>query len=206
MRAGVKTGLILIVLCLCCIVAGAQDQRQSISVHWGVTIPPNNGFIDKVGVVNPSLEWSYKVLPTLSAGVSLGYGYATEKGEGSERVDGDFASGYREKTLSSMPLIIRLRFCPLGTKSTLFSPYIGVGAGVQYSKFHITGDAINSNGAGNWAETFSAEVGTRIQPKEGSKLYFDVRGLWQYGGNDWPSVEAKSIQHIGFALGVGIKF
>lgn len=207
MKACLKiASIVLVVLCLCYTEVSAQEQRQSISVHWGVTVPSGDSFIGKAGAVNPSLEWSYRVLPVLSAGVSLGYGYATDKGVSDEHIDGDFVSGYREKSLSTMPLIAKLNFFPLGNKSILFSPYIGVGVGVQYAKFYMTGDALNSKDASNWAEIFSAEVGTRIEPKYGSKLYLDVRCIWQYGGNGWPLVEVKSIQQIGFALGAGVRF
>lgn len=207
MKTDIKIVSILIALCFCSAsVALAQEQRQSISAHWGGSIPIDNGFIAKTGFVNPSLEWGFRLLPALSAGISLGYGYATEKGIGNEHVDGDLASGYREKSLSVIPLLVKMNYFPLGDRITLFAPYIGAGAGVGHATFDIKGEAINAGRMGNWAELFSAQVGTRIQPVGNGKLYFDACFLWQYGGNNWSLVEVKSIHTLGFCLGVGVKF
>lgn len=207
MKANIKIASILIVLCLCC--TGkicAQMHKQSISAHLGITKPLNNGFVEKIGVVNPSLEWSYRVFSAFSVGLSFAYSYSGEKGESNEFVDGDLVSGYREKSLSTMPLLFVLNYFPLGGRNTLFSPYIGAGTGVQYAKLYINGDAINSNKKSNWAESFSAQLGTRIQPVENGKFYFDFRCLWRYGGNHFSFVETKSIQTLGFILGTGVKF
>lgn len=206
MKIGLKISTLLLTLYLCSTVAYAQADRQSISAHWGVTIPMNKGFVEKIGFVNPSLEWSYRVSSILSTGVSFGYGYRAEKGVSDERMDGYFLSGYRKRSLSTLPLLAKFNYFPLGYKSTLLSPYIGVGAGVQYAKFHIVGETINSNQTNSWAEAFSAEIGTRIQLAKNNKLYFDLRCLWNYGGNSWSLFETKPIQTLGFTIGIGLKF
>lgn len=206
MKASIKAASMLIVLCLCYTGVFAQVQRQSISVHEGVAIPVKNGFADKAGFVNPSVEWRYSLLPAWAVGLSLGYSYSTEKGEGDVRVADDLISGYREKSLSSMPFLAKFHYFPLGGGSSLFSPFIGVGAGIQYAKFYITGDAVNSAKTSNWAKAFSVEVGTNIQPLKVETIYFDIRCLWYYGGNSWPFLEAEPMQTVGVTLGVGFKF
>lgn len=206
MKIGLKIFTLLLTLCPCTKAAYAQAYRQSISAYWGVTIPMNEGYIEKVGFVNPSLEWSYRVFSIFSAGVSFGYSYREDKGVSDERMDGYFSSGYRKRSLATLPLLAKLNYFPLGYKSTLLSPYIGVVAGIQYAKFHIVGETINSNQTTSWAETFSAEIGTRIQPAKNNKLYFDLRCLWNYGGNIWSLFETRSIQTLGFTIGAGLKF
>lgn len=206
MKVSIKTAAILIVLCICYTGVYAQAQRQSIAAHWGVAVPINNQFIDKAGAVNPSLEWSYRIIPSLSAGLSLGYGSFIEKGAGDERIDTDLISGNREKSLSLMPFLAKFHYFPFGNRNRLFSPFIGVGVGVQYAKFYIIGDAISSNKTSNWAEAFSAEMGAKIQLPKNERIYFDIRGLWQYGGNSCSLTGTKPIQTLGITLGVGFKF
>lgn len=203
------SGVIGCVLAVCGSYAGnlhAQSPKQSISFNWGVMVPADNGFVENTGWVNPSLEWNYRVLPALSAGISLGYGFNSVRGIADERFDGDLISGYREKKLSIVPVMALVNYFPMGNGGALFRPYLGIGAGVQYAKFQITGDNIITSTTANLAEVFSAQLGTRICPGKTDKFYLDTRFSWQYGGNSWPAAEIKSIRGLGFALGAGFTF
>lgn len=198
--------LLSTVCCVCATNLHAQGHKQSLSFNWGVTIPANGGFVDKTGFVNPSLEWSYRVLPFLSAGASLGYGYNSDKGEGDENFDGSYISGMREKSLAVVPLMLHADFFPCGASEAMLRPYLGVGVGIQHATFEITGDNIVTSSGKGWAESFSARVGTRICPPSSDKLFFDVRALWQHAGNDWSAAGVGSVRGFGITIGAGFTF
>jgi opacity protein-like surface antigen len=179
-------GLILLFCGVCVPHAGAQTRKQqSVSVAWGVSIPVgDDAYIDKASVRNLSLEWDYRILPCLSAGVSAGY-YAgfDNKESGNDFFDGAMVSGRREKKLKTIPIMAQFDYFPMGDANTLFSPYLGIGIGVQYAKFEIKGDYIVSSTRKNWSENFSVRAGVRIRPLETSRFFLDARCLWNRGGN-----------------------
>lgn len=106
--------LILVALLLSAFSVQAQD-RNSISLGWGSPTPAGGGnFLNRTSWIDPSLDWEYHLLPRLSAGVSVGYGYACEKGMTHDRVEEATVDGYSERTLQTIPVQVRLRYFPLG--------------------------------------------------------------------------------------------
>lgn len=184
----------------------ARNDKQSVSVAWGATLPTGNGYIDKAGVANVSLEWNYRLFPIFSTGVSVGYTGLSDRGEADQSFDGTFYSGYRAKELDAVPIMARFDLFPLGDAETLFRPYMGAGVGVRYAKFRITGDAIPTSARDGWAEGFSARVGTRIYPAKRGRFFWDIRCTWDHGGNAWPKAKVKSIQNLGVMAGFGGTF
>lgn len=185
-------------------VSQIRTRKHSLSVDWGAAIPVGQNFIDKASAANVSLEWDYRIIPMLSAGVSVGYIGFTDKGIADEYFDSTLSSGYRDKRLQTIPIMVQLDLFPIGGRATLFRPYLGVGVGGQYARFRITGETIVTSERSNWAERFSARVGTRIFPVKNGGLFFDARVTWGYGGNDWPMAAGlRSMQSIGVTAGVG---
>ena len=185
----------------------AQTLKQTASIAWGMSFPTGgDSYIDRASVENFSLEWGYRVLPGLSAGVSLGYGNRSERGVSDEFFDGSFVSGFREKKLYTLPIMAVFDYFPLGDDNTLLRPYLGVGLGVQYAKWQITGDAIVTSVSKNWAESFSARAGLRISPNENGRFFLDARCLWNYSGNGWQSAKINSMQQFAIMAAAGFMF
>ena len=200
-----KVALCLSIVCNTCAGVAAQVRKQSLSLDWGVAIPVGNSYIDKASVANFSLGWSFRLFPMLSAGVSAGYMGSSDRGIAGEYFDSAFITGYREKGLYVVPLMARFDFFPMGDAETVLRPYFGVAAGGRYARFRIIGEAIANSRSSNWAESFSARLGTRIHPGIGG-LFFDVRCTWNYGGNRWPVAKAGPIQYFDISTGVGWMF
>jgi outer membrane receptor protein involved in Fe transport len=203
----VLLGFIILICSVCAQNVRAQTRNQSVSVAWGVSLPAGDAYIEKMSARNLSLEWDYRIMPRLSAGVSLGYGSnSSNKGSGNVFFDGALVSGRREKKLNIVPIMARLDYFPLGDANTLFSPYLGIGAGVQYAKFQIKGDYIVSSTRKNWSENFSVRAGVRIRPLEAGRFFLDARCLWSYGGNSWSPAGVDSIRQFGVMAAAGFLF
>lgn len=182
-----------------------SDHRNSVTVGWGVSIPAGNGnFAGKASWVSPSLDWEYRLLPVLSAAVSAGYAYFDEKGVTRDRFDGDITDGYTSRTLSLLPLQVGMRYFPFGAGEGSFQPYLFVAGGVRYARFHITGDLIPSGNVKNWSGVVTPGVGLRYHPRRCKKIWLDLRGSWQWGGNGWVLLDTKSQRSVGVNVGVGV--
>lgn len=200
-----RTLLCLSVVCSVCSLQ-AQTRKHAASIGWGASMPLGDNYIDETSFANFSLEWNYRVLPVLSAGVSFGYGASSFAGFATIDVGYGLASGQIEKKLNTIPIMAQFDYFPLGQANSLFRPYLGAGVGVQQAKFQITGDAIVTTKVSTWAESFSARLGTRICPARDGKVFFDARCVWRYGGNSWTESGVSSVQNLGLIIGAGILF
>lgn len=197
------------ILAACCMMPDAalgQPEKHSVSLLYGVTTPAgDDGFIDQAGFVDLSVEYGIRLTPLLTAGVSAGYGYDRQKKDTDDRYDGDLVSGFSDRNLSVVPVMVWVRLFPWGQEAR-FQPYAMLGGGVQYARFDIEGDQIDARTVSNWAVAFSPQIGARFFPAAGKKLYLDGRISWRYAANEWPVMDIGSIQRAGFALGAGVKF
>ena len=201
-----KAAICLSIVSTICGTAVAQVHKQSLSIGWGAAVPVGDSYIDKTSAVNFSLGWDFRLLPVLSAGLSVGYMGNSDRGISDEYFDSAFTTGYREKGVYVIPLMAQFDFFPLGEANTLLRPYFGVGAGGRYAKFRITGDAIVTSGSRGWAESFSARIGTRIYPLWMGRFFLDAKCTWNYGDNRWPLAEAGPVQYFGISAGLGWMF
>jgi hypothetical protein len=193
-------------LCCACGSGLAQTRGHSLRAGWGVGIPVGEKYIDGAGVGNFFLEWDLRITPSLSAGASVGYNSLSDRGFASERFDSSLVTGYREKSLSCVPLMVMLDLFPLGDEGALLRPYIGVGAGVGYAKFSITGESIVTSSVSGWAENFAARAGTRIYPAENGRFFLDTGIVWSYGANGWEIARIGSVQTLGVTVSGGVMF
>ena len=184
----------------------AVAQDHSISLDWGGHIPTGGGnFRNETSWIAPSVGWDRHILPWLSVGYSVGYGYAHEKGITRDRYDGAIVDGYSERKLSLVPVQARVRFFPLG-QSTAFRPFVSVTGGVQYARFFITGETIQTTAANSWGGVFSAAAGVRYYPVRKRGFFIEASGGWQWAGNRFNVMNTKSQKGVEVRLGVGFSF
>lgn len=202
----VTTACFVLICSVCAPSLRAQAPRHAVSAGWGVSIPVGDNYIDEASAANFALEWGYRLLPTLSAGVSAGYGSVSESDTGTLSFDGSTVTGAYKKSFYAIPLLARLDWFPLGRANTLLQPYVGVGAGARYARFEITGDAIVTSVRTGWAESFSARAGLRVRPCQTGRFFVDARCAWDFGGNDWPQAGVESGQQLSILAAAGILF
>ena len=211
----IKAAMCLSLVCGYCVCAlGAipeQDRehkarKHSLSVEWGVAVPVAPNFIDKASAANVTVGWSYRIVPVLSLGLSGGYVGLSDRGVATEYFDSALVSGYREKTLRTYSVMAQFDVFPLGRKETVLRPYFGVGVGAGYARFHITGETIVTSAKSDWADKYSARIGTRIFPRKTGRLFIDARFAWEYGRNSWATANVRSVQNLGVMIGIGGTF
>lgn len=186
------------------LLAQESVSRHALQFSWGAAIPMGDkNFTNKTTYVAPQLGYEYRFASNFSASLSLGLSYSDEKGLTRDSFDGDVITANTHRKLTLVPVQAQMRYSPLGAKATAWQPYVGIGAGVQYAKFYIMGDVINTSGTSDWAEVITPHVGLRYQPSN-KRVYFDLQTLWQYAGNSWKIANTQSQQNIGVRIGVGI--
>jgi outer membrane scaffolding protein for murein synthesis (MipA/OmpV family) len=200
-----KTALNILLATLFCTVAiSAAAQRHSVSLGWGASIPTGGeNFRNKTSVISPSVAWEYRLTPHLSAGLSTGYGYAGETGVTRDMQNGDRVDGYSERRLTLVPVQARLRLFPLGSRETMFRPFVTLSGGGQYARFRITGEAIYSSNATNFEGLLSAGGGVRCHPRADKGLFVELSGDWQWAGNAFEVMNTRSQRSVEIRLGVG---
>lgn len=197
----------LILLAACCVRPDAvwAQGKQSVSLHYGITIPTGGGFIDGAGFADLTAEYGVGLSSTLGAGISAGYGYDRRRGHTTDRYDDDLVSGFSDRNLTVIPVQAWLRFFPWGQRMR-WQPYLMFGAGVQYARFDIRGDQIDARTTSDWAVSVSPQLGSRFFPRAGKKLYLDGRIAWRHSENEWRVMDVNSIQRFCVSLGVGAAF
>lgn len=197
----IKRSITLLIIAVSFSVLYAQKtmEKHSVSVGWGVVLPTGSStFTNKPTWVTPHVGYEYRVFPQLSAGFSLGYRYSNEKGDTKDRYNSDLVSGQSHRTLTAIPMQIELLYFPLGACLQKFQPFLGIGGGLNYAKYYITGDALHSEETANWARVVTPQVGFRMMPFLTKKLSIDARVYWQNAANNWKLLHTSSQQGVGF--------
>lgn len=181
--------------------AQKTKEKHSVSVGWGVWIPVGTStFANKLTWVTPHVGYEYRLLPQLSAGFSVGCLYSNEKGDTTDRYDNSLVSGNSHRKLTAVPIQAELLYFPLGSREQLVQPFLGIGGGVRYAKFYITGDVINTSQVSSWAGVMTPQVGLRVTPFANKKISLDARLYWQNAANRWELLDTSSQQGIGIEL------
>lgn len=187
--------------------AGAQTAaRHSVELAWSASVPLGNAFLDRAGATAGALRYEYRFAPQWAAGGALGMEYISVEGLFEGRFNGDMVTGYTERSQRNIPVMASLRWYPLGVRTSLLRPYAGAGAGVQWTRFDITGETINTSRADSWGFAASAEVGMRIHPWREGAFFLDVRVAWRYATNAWKAAETERQHAFTPALGLGVAF
>lgn len=184
-------------------VAYAQKtvEKHSVSVGWGVWLPVGNStFTNKLTWVTPHVGYEYRLLPQFSVGFSVGCFYSNEKGDTADRYNSSLVNGNSHRKLTAIPMQAELLYFPLGAGEQSLQPFLGIGGGIQYAKFYITGDVINTSQVSSWAGVITPQIGLRITPFTNKKISLDARVYWQNGGNTWELLDTSSQQGIGVEL------
>lgn len=187
--------------------AQEAESKSSISFSWGVEVPVGDGnFTSKATFMTPKLGYEYLFASEFSIGGSIGVSHSDEKMLYEGMFDNSFVTTTPHRKLTLVPIQADFRYFPLRTSKSAFQPYVGLSAGVQYAKFYITADVINTSGRSNWAEVITPNAGLRYQPDE-KRIYMDLRAHWQHSGNGWDLADGnKSQQNVGVRLGFGLSF
>lgn len=181
--------------------AQKTEEKHSVSVGWGVWLPVGgNTFTNKLTWVTPHVGYEYRILPQLSAGFSVGYLYSNEKGNTTDRYNNSLVNGNSHRKLTAIPIQAELLYFPLGAREQLFQPFLGIGGGVRYTKYYITGDVINTSEVSSWAGIMTPQVGLRVAPFANKRISLDARLYWQNVGNRWELLDTSSQQGIGIEL------
>lgn len=190
--------------------AGAQAQsqikRHSMEITWGPSIPSGSNFTERTGWSAFTLRWEYRIIPQLAMGLSAGFDRCGENGMTEDFFNGDLVTGYTERKVTLFPLAVHARYYPIAGRTHVMQPYIGIGAGAQWARFDITGETINTSRGENWAATAMPEVGTRIYPVRGGRLWFDVKVALRFAGNSWKPAQIESLGSILPSVGMGLSF
>ena len=197
---------VLSVLVACGASLHAQtENKHSLSVGWGIAIPSGTGnFLNKSLGISPSLGWSYRLSPLFSAGLTTVYGYAKEEGKTRDRYEGGIVDGFSSRSSSAIAGLVDVRYFPLGITSSVFRPYVGLSAGVQYAHFDIIGEVINKTIKKNSAGVFQPGIGLIV--KTASRIFFQMDGAWKWSGNGMSVMDTSSQQTIEIRIGTGITF
>jgi hypothetical protein len=188
------------------VAVSAAAQNSSVSLGWGASIPTGGGnFRNETCWISPSVDWDWRFVPHLSLGVSAGYGLAVEKGVTHDLYGGDIVDGYTDRRLSTVPLLARVRWFPLGGRESLLRPFVSLSGGGQYARFDITGDAINSSVTKSFGALFSAGLGVRLHPVPAAAkgFFVELSGGWRWAGNKFEIMNTKSQRGIELRLGAG---
>lgn len=187
--------------------AGAQPQnRHSLEVTWGLSIPSGSHFSDETGFTAFSLRWEYRIIPQLAIGASAGFDRHGESGMTEDFFNGDLVTGYTDRTLVQIPLLAHARYYPIGGRNSVLQPYAGVGIGAQWARFEITGEMINTSQADSWGFAVMPEIGTRIYPMRGGRLWLDARIAFRSAGNRWDAARIDALGGVLPSIGVGMAF
>lgn len=197
--------VVFLAFCLMAPDAVRAQGKQSLSVHYGITFPTGGGFIGGAGFADLSVEYGIRLNRMLSAGLSAGYGYDRRQGLTTDRYNGDLVNGFSDRNLTVVPMHVWLRYFPWKQQSR-WQPYIMLGAGVQYARFDIRGDQIDSRSKGTWGVSISPQLGTRFFPWAGNRIFFDGRVSWRYSANEWEVFNIDSIRRLCVSLGAGVAF
>ena len=207
MSDSLKYIIAIFTLFMSCMTGYSQtDQKNSLSIGWGISAPASDGnFLNKSVLTNPSIQWDYRIIPQLSIGLFAGYGYSNEKGITHDTYDNAIVDGYSDRSLSLMTTAVTLRYFPW-EKRGLLQPYLLLSGGIQYARFEITGDMINTTESKNWAAVVAPGLGTRMYLKANKGLFVDLSGAWKWAGNGLPIMDINSQSNIEIRLSVGFDF
>ena len=188
--------------------AGAQTlaARHSVEAAWGVSVPLGTSFLDKTGAGAFSLRYEYRFASRFAAGMLVGLDRTVEKGLFDGTFDGDAVTGYTERIQQQIPILASLCWYMLGEKQSVLRPYVGIGIGVQWTRFEITGETINSSRADSWGLGTTVGIGTRIYPRREGAFFLDVRAAYRYGSNKWNAAGVNGLQGFYPSIGAGINF
>ena len=208
MKRPIKVNIVLLVVLLFLpFGAGAQQpDRHSLELTWGVSIPTGSHFSDQSGFTALSLRGEYRIIPQLAIGVSAGFDRHSESGVTNDFFQGDFVTGHSERELLQIPLIAHVRYYLVGGRRSLLQPYLGVGGGVQWAQFNLTGDMINTSQADSWGFTVRPEIGTRIYPVRGGRLWLDAQLAFRSAWNRWDAAHIDVLGSFLPSIGVGVAF
>lgn len=198
--------LLLLLIWLPAIKAQSDLNRHSVSVGWGVGSQlGSERFLSGATLLNPRVAYAFAVKSTLSVGFSAGYSFRSETGFTRDCIEGDLLDGNTDRKLTLVPIQAVARYFPLGAGGGRIQPYAGLSGGVQYARFDLKGDLIDSFGISNWAAVVTSDLGVRFYTGD-KRFYFDAELYWQYGGNKLTKANLRSIQRWGLNLSVGLSF
>lgn len=205
----IVAGALAMCLCMSVSLSGkAQECRDghSLAFRWGVSVPLGNQFMSKAGYSGGDLEWDWRFSSCFSAGLSAGYRSASEKGITEDRYEGGSVSGYSDRSYSTLPLTVHVRYLPFGKNGFKLQPYLNLSGGMQYVVFRITGDQINTSRTKNWGGLVLPGIGCRYAPWEKGRIAFDLRCSWKLASNRWSLLDVDSEQGIEVMGGVVFRF
>lgn len=175
---------------------------HSLFADWGITVPSKSSFTDRTTYVAPQLGYEYRLSAIFSAGITLGISHSNERAMTTDKYNGDWVDGNTHRKLTLIPLQVQFRCFPLGNGRTRLQPYLGLSGGVQYARFYLSGDAVQTAETSGWGGVITPHVGLRYS-KPQSGLFFDLAVQWQSSSNEWKAVDSPSQRNIGVRLGVG---
>lgn len=205
MHTAVKRLLGIVLFGLLPLVVEAQT-RQDLSVSWGGYLPTGSGFVKNISWTQFSLQWDYRIIPQLKAGLSLGYVFHNESGWTQDHFNGAVVTGNSNRKLIQLPIQMHVSYYPIGARQGLLQPYLGVGIGGQWARFDLKGAVIQTSGTENWGLIVTPQIGMRIYPSKTDIFWLEVKVAYRYATNEWKLASIKGQQGIIPSLGVGISF
>lgn len=205
MHTAVKHLLGIVLLVFLPLVAGAQ-ARQDLGVSWGGYLPVGSGFVQNASWTQVSLQWNYRIIPQLGAGLSVGYVQHNESGRTLDHFDGAIVTGDSKRKLIQIPIQMLVSYYPIGARHSLFQPYVGVGIGGQWARFDLSGAVVQTSGKENWGLVVTPKIGIRIYPLKKKSFWLNADVAYRYAANEWKLLEISSQQGVLPSLGVGVSF
>lgn len=189
--------------------AQEADSHHSLTLHWGVYIPSNGVFMNRVAAISPSLEWDWQVSNAFSIGTEAGYTYGSEQGYTRNIYEGDLVTGQTDRNLTLVSFTAHCHWF-LGTMPhQRLRPFIGVGTGVQYAVFRIQSEMINKSTGHSIGGIVRPEAGVIFAPRRNGRVRIEIKCGWQYADNQYtpcqlPSMSTSSLE--GFRVSAGIRY
>lgn len=181
--------------------------RHSVSVGWSALLPAgDNQFIDRTLPANLHVDYHYHLSGLFSVGADVGYGKNSHAADMRVEYEQDVINGFARKEMTAIPIQVQARYFPLGRGLHMVQPYVSVAAGMQYTKYSITGDNVSLSRMSEWKPVVSAQAAVRLSPSSLGGFFVDAAAGWSYCTSKWNTLHTNPIQNISLALKAGYRF
>ncbi|HTQ65543.1 MAG TPA: outer membrane beta-barrel protein [Puia sp.] len=196
----ISTTIFLSTLCL-----GQKAGANEWHANWMFGLPVGNSFVTSFSALGFNLGYSKFVKDDLSVGIEMSWNnyYQYAPRQTYHFSDGSAATTDLYKYIYTLP--ITLYASHYFRSGDLFTPFVKLGLGAQYSEQNIYYNVYETTND-NWGFVAIPEVGTLVHLSKGSpwSVYTSVR--YRYSTNSAKDLGVNSVQSVDFNVGFSCIF